>query len=175
MNGFRPSNGLDYSLRSNRKDKANAISLSFLSREKGWKQVTVSYLATSRIDVFAGSFLADAYSLQGCGDDKNDLVGQIIPYGPKGNFNALAFISGLKTEDKEIKTSVKNSTYTDEYGKISVQLSSAKTLENIHISYVIWRKETTLIFKYSELSNTNAIGDYELIYSSEFKNGYQNY
>lgn len=66
LHGFKPNDGLDFSLRANTKNKANALSLTYLSREKNWKKVSVSYLATSRANIYAGSFIFDAYSLLGC-------------------------------------------------------------------------------------------------------------
>ena len=58
LHGYRPAAGLDYSVRAKRKDNANALSLSFLpGGDSTWKKVSVSYLATSRDDLTAGSFL----------------------------------------------------------------------------------------------------------------------
>ena len=62
--------GLDYSVRATRSGNQNALSVSFLSHEKGWKKVSVSYLATSRVDVQAGSFIVDAFTLLGCADER---------------------------------------------------------------------------------------------------------
>lgn len=79
--------------------------MTYLSREKNWKKVSVSYLATSRIDVLAGSYIVDAYSLLGC-KERTGIAEHTIPYGPKGDFKALTFISGLKTEDRTVNAKI---------------------------------------------------------------------
>ena len=61
LHGYRPSSGLDYSVRGGLNEKENGISLSLLVGDKSWSKVTASYLVSSRKDVIAGSFIADTF------------------------------------------------------------------------------------------------------------------
>lgn len=122
----------------------------------------------------AGSFIADAFSLLGCDNGGNTVISETLPYAPKGNYNSKAFISGIKTEEKKINTKLSDSSYNSDGGKLSVKLS-ANGLQNIHISYVLWKSDTSLIFKSTDLSQATSIGDYEIIHSTEFKDGFQNF
>lgn len=63
---YKPSSGLDYSVRAGRKDNLNLLALSLIVEDDQWKKISVSYLVSSRTDLYIGSFIADIFSLFGC-------------------------------------------------------------------------------------------------------------
>ena len=69
---YRPKSGLDYSVRAGRKDDSNALALSLIVEDREWTKISVSYLVSSRSDLYLGSFIADTFSLFGCDKTKVD-------------------------------------------------------------------------------------------------------
>ena len=59
-------NGVDFSLRSRKKNNSNTLSVYLYSADKNWRKITISYLFTARDDIILGSFIADAFALCGC-------------------------------------------------------------------------------------------------------------
>lgn len=101
IGGYKTDSGLDYSVRASRKDNSDALLLSFLSGNNSWNKASVSYLATSRTDIKAGSFIADTFSTFGCDSEnpQNDAVRHAIPYFSGSDFKISTFISGARTRD----------------------------------------------------------------------------
>lgn len=63
---YRPKTGLDYSVRGSRKDGSNSVTFSLFIAPQGWKQITASYLVSSRHDLKIGTFIVDTHSIFGC-------------------------------------------------------------------------------------------------------------
>lgn len=120
------NSGIDYSVRASRKDNDNAIYLSYLSGDNSWNKVDVSYLATSRSDVQAGSFIADTYSTFGCDQEnpQNDIVRHAIPYFSGSEFNVATFISGARTRDGNADFRLSEPVFYNDSGVIEVKVTS---------------------------------------------------
>jgi hypothetical protein len=68
-----------------------------------WRNIKVSYLASSRSDIFLGSFIASTFQTLACFSDVNNQIQatSIIPEfnSRNGQYKIVAaFISGLKTQ-----------------------------------------------------------------------------
>jgi len=108
LNGYSSLAGLDYSVRGRKNDYSNSISLALLVHDKTWSKVDVSYFASSRSDILAGSFIADTFPLFGC-DKQSSSSGVVTHYLPelsKGKYEIAAFISGIKTRDPQHKIKI---------------------------------------------------------------------
>lgn len=98
----------------------------------------VSYLASSRSDVFVGSFIADTFPLFGC-DKKSTDRGVVVhtPSNlPSGRYEIAAFVSGIMTQDKRQKTKI---AYSINNQQIIIEVTSTAfpAVQNLHISYVL--------------------------------------
>lgn len=95
-------------MRAKQSEFGNSISFILLIHDKSWTKVDVSYLASSRSDVLAGSFIADTFPLFGCDKKSTDsgVVKHSIPALAQGKYEIAAFISGLKTRDSQHKVKI---------------------------------------------------------------------
>ena len=107
--------GYDYNIRGANRKGTNFLSISVLVSERNeWTVLSVSYLVTARNDIFAGSFLADAYSQFDCNTRSNrDLFfNALVPTVQSGfQYEAKVFISGIKCRDASINFKFKSSVY----------------------------------------------------------------
>lgn len=69
--GYKPLNGLDYSVRGGQKGSSNLLAITLVTGDNSWTKITVSYLATSRPDFLVGSLYADLVSAFGCDSSSN--------------------------------------------------------------------------------------------------------
>jgi hypothetical protein len=157
--GYKPSKGLDYSIRGKQKGNSNVLSLSLLlDVECQWTKITVSYLVTSRNDLFAGSFVADAFSQYDCsvtGLQEYSFSNIVNSVPVNYDYQIRVFISGIESKDPSFDFSFKRASYNASTGLIDVraQASSQPHIENIHISYIIYR--SNIAFTISVIPNLN--------------------
>ena len=128
LNGYRPKSGLDYSVRASRQKNANALAISLLTGDNSWNKITVSYLVSSRKDVYLGSFIADTFSLFGCTHlpiDKGHLS-HSIPRLPQGNFQykVATYISGVRTQDNSMNAKIWDPSIDAKNGMLDVAITS---------------------------------------------------
>ena len=147
------------------------MALSLLVGDDGWKKISVSYLVSARTDLYLGSFIADTFSLFGCDSSKVD--NGIIKYGVHGlpqrrnKFSVQLFISGIKTDDRSVNVSIWEPA-VDKSGLLTFNIRSNAnpSIENLHISYVIWEKTPFSIFTFSDRPSE---ANYEIIGVTEFR------
>ena len=146
LSGYRPKSGLDYSIRAGRKDDKNLLALSLIVEDKNWKKIKVSYLVSSRKDLYIGSFIADVFSLFGCDSSKVDrgLISYTIHDLPpsKRKYDVQLFISGIKTDDGSATINFWEPNVNSNNGVLTFNLKSDAnpSIQNIHISYVVWSR-----------------------------------
>lgn len=179
LSGYRPKSGLDYSIRAGRKDDKNLLALSLIVEDKSWKKIKVSYLVSSRKDLYIGSFIADVFSLFGCDSSKVDtgLVSYTIHDLPpsKKKYDVQLFISGIKTDDGSANINFWEPRVNSNNGLLTFNLKSNAnpSIQNIHISYIIWSRVEFSIYTFSASSKSKA--NYEIIGVVEFKKSYASY
>ena len=100
---------IDYSVRAGRKDHTNILSVSLFYDHIEFKSISVSYLVTSRNDLFLGSFIIDSFSTSGC-SKSNEATNSIAEYVPglinSNQYKITIFISGIKTIRGEFSVSI---------------------------------------------------------------------
>ena len=175
LNGYRPKTGLDYSVRAGRKGDANKLAISLLTGDNEWNKITVSYMVSSRNDLHLGSFIADAFSLFGCTHDAVDKghfqhAVQNLPQG-KFKYNVATYISGIRTADNKINAKLWDPSVDSSNGVLDVKVTSNAnpSIENLHVSYVIWRANIDFDVKTFKVGD-NIDADYQLIGVTSFNN-----
>lgn len=180
LGDYRPKSGLDYSVRAGRKGTSNSLSLSLFVEDNSWKRISVSYLVSSRNDLYLGSFIIDGFSIFAC--DKDVIDTEKISFGIenlpriKTEYQVAVFISGVKTNDKSVGVSIWEPSVNFNTGYISFNLKSnaSPTVINLHISYVIWSVSISIgIFRFDVEKGVQA--DYQLIGVGSFENSYASY
>jgi hypothetical protein len=139
--------------------------------DNSWKKIAVSYLASSNPALYLGSFIVDAYSLFGCDGNKFDTgaVTHYVEVSKKYATHEIAlFISGVKTNDSSIFLDIRNTKYDSKTSLIEFDLkaSSKPSIENVHISYVIWEKSSITVDLFNPEKGSKA--DYQLIGVEKF-------
>ena len=176
---YRPKSGLDYSVRAGRKDDSNALALSLLVEDNEWTKISVSYLVSSRNDLYLGSFIADTFSLFGCDKTKVDqgTISHTIQDLPrtKKNYKVQVFISGIKTDDGSASVSIWEPIVHSHNGVLTfnVKSNANPSIQNLHIDYVIWQATPFDITTFNPNKNSGA--DYEIIGISKFSKSYPEY
>lgn len=67
MEGYNPTNGIDFSVKGRKKNNKNSLGIyTFFSLSSSWKSISLSYLVSSREDIYLGSFITDTFSINGC-------------------------------------------------------------------------------------------------------------
>ena len=133
--------------------------------DDSWTKISVSYLVSARTDLYLGSFIADTFSLFGCDSSKSDTG--LIKYGisgllqQKAGFNVQLFISGIKTDDASVNVKIWEAA-VDSSGLLTfnVRSNANPSIENLHISYIIWSNPSFNIFTFSDKSSE---ANYEII------------
>jgi hypothetical protein len=83
-----------------------SFQIAVISNAKYWKKLTVSYLVSTRNDIFAGSFIVDTLSYFGCDNNETKMANSIIIQNSRfdgqnftkdSNFSVSVFISGVQT------------------------------------------------------------------------------
>lgn len=114
--------------------------------DKTWKKISVSYLVSSRKDIYVGSFIADVFSIFGCDSGKVD--SGVIKYTihdlppSKAKYNVQLFIAGIKTDDGNANINIWEPKVDGSNGLLTFNLKSNAnpSIQNIHISYIVWGK-----------------------------------
>jgi hypothetical protein len=117
--------------------------LTLVVEDNSWKKIAISYLASSNPALYLGSFTIDTFSLFRSEDKKfnSEIVSHYVEVNKKyADYELALFISGVKTNNSTIFLNLENPTYHPKTSCIefTLKVSSKPSLENIHISYVIW-------------------------------------
>ena len=151
------------------------MAISLLTGDNAWEKITVSYLVSSRKDLYLGSFIADTFSLFGCTHKSvdKDKLQHAIPRLPQGRFNyqVATYISGIRTQDNRINARLWDPSVDASNGILDVAITSNAnpSIENLHVSYVIWKGDIGFDVKTFNPSN-NVNADYQLIGVTSFRN-----
>ena len=91
----------------------------------------------------------------------------MVSLNKKKGFNVQLFISGIKTDDGSVSVSIWEAA-VDSSGLLTfnVRSNANPSIENLHISYVIWSKTSFNIFTFSDRPSE---ANYELIGVTQFK------
>lgn len=156
--------GVDYSVRGRKSEYGNSIEIELIVQINTWAKINVGYLATSRKDVLAGSFIADTFPLFGCDKKATDkgVVKYAVPGLPSGKYEIAAFISGVRSGDSQQKTKI---TYSINSQFISIEITSTSSpaVYNLHISYVLVEVGAPFSFSVSSPPATSLYSVYQLI------------
>lgn len=59
LNGFVSEEGFNFALSASKKENENALLVSFVSADGSWKKIDVTYIASSRTDLYLGRISPD--------------------------------------------------------------------------------------------------------------------
>lgn len=154
LNNYKPKSGLDYSVRAGAKNEKNdTLSITLIVKDKSWRKITVAYLISSNPNVYLGSFIVDAYSLFGCESGTNsEAITKYVEVSKKSSkYQVGLFVSGVKTNDSTVFVDLRAPSYNPKASllEFTLKVNSRPSIENIHISYVIWDKSSISISSFN--------------------------
>ena len=114
----------------------------------------------------------------GCSGNKNTegvLTHNVQRVPNSRNLEVATFISGIKSEDKRLDVELANPTFDNSKKLLSVKVlaKSNPSLENVHVSYVIWNPKSELnVFTFDPVNTI--LADYQFIGATLFDRSIQN-
>ncbi len=158
-------NAYDFSVRAGRgSNPSSAQIILFLSDDATWTTLTISYLISSRSDLYLGSFIADGYIFQSTAS--NQLTVRFgIPNWSATNtqVSGVAEFAGLRTfVTQPLQLSFVSNNLNSQNGVMTIVISTNTAFELLYLTYYWWINGPSLSFNVLPKGGSGALA-YSLI------------
>lgn len=141
--------------------------VSFASADGSWKRVDVTYIASSRADLYLGRISPDIKSSQveklNDGQQTISISHPLLPKMKNDSYNVVSYLSGIKTKDKELQLGISGVTVDtkSEVFLIKLLTNEKSTVNGLQLSVIVWGSFPFEMFEFVQ-SVTGFETDYKM-------------